>query len=217
MRYLIICSLVLIATSCMTVNKAKKVLDNNPQEAAGYCAAKFPVKEGVDSIVTNPDPHIIRNAIDSAVHIQDSICNDYANAMNDLLAEQQKLINAKDSTWTPMVANASEKVFKLRIDSLKKDYQNKVQKESQRLADAVPAKQITVTKTVENTAKVEYYRIESEKQAQLAKDYQVKFSKWKKIALISFGIIAVLIIIIFRRPILGLIGRLSGIALIPPI
>ena len=39
--------LLALLTSCSSINKARKTLDNNPQEAARYCADKFPVRDSV--------------------------------------------------------------------------------------------------------------------------------------------------------------------------
>jgi len=53
---MVVIMILLLFSSCSTVQKAKQTLNDNPRDAAEYCADKFPVKDSIvirDSITTD--------------------------------------------------------------------------------------------------------------------------------------------------------------------
>jgi PBP1b-binding outer membrane lipoprotein LpoB len=197
----------LFLSSCVSVRKAKAVLDDHPQEAADYCATRFPVKDSIVVTVIPPDTELIRKAIDSAVQVHDSLCSEYADEVNKLLLYKQEQLSE-------LQKNDLDK----KLDSLKRDYNTKVRKEAERLYQSLPPKEIKTVEYKENTAKVEFWRLEAEKQQKNFENQKAKSDRWKRIAIVFICITIILTLYTFRKPIIKVIQRVIGISFtIPPV
>lgn len=170
--------IIIILASCTTQRKAEKYFNSHVDKAAEYCANKFPVIPHVDSTTT----------IDST---------GFWDAFNALYLFADSLLQAGKDT------------VKIPVEITREVVREKIKRE---LAPCVE-KVVTVRERVIDSAR---QFILQDKIAGLDKlvrekenDIQIIDSKrdwWKKIAIWGLGINCLLLVWIFRKPIIRLIG-----------
>lgn len=70
-----VCMAVAFLHSCVSVNKAKKVMDRNVWDAAEYCASKFPTVDSVIEIVTVTKYDTVYTEADTLIFIDTVVLN----------------------------------------------------------------------------------------------------------------------------------------------
>lgn len=180
----ITCSMLL--QSCMTADKATGYLSAHPKLAAGYCAAQYPVKETMTFIPT-VDSSSWLSTVAGLTNYSDSLLNQ---------------VGKKDSLWRDVMLHFNQlsmqgywdkakiDVLQAQIDGLKPVDKVALRRsiEAEIRSQVKPCHDTTITKTVVDNAKVEYYRLSLVDEQNKSKSEQAAKDKWKKIALISLGV-----------------------------
>ena len=184
--YIILGSFWIALFSCSTPKRLNKVMNKLPEAAAKECAARFPIKETIDTVIV----------VDSATLQAYEMEFVYLYSMLDSLLGHQ----VSDSVKREIVTVFQEK----KVPVIKYKYITRTVENTAKYQVLIDSCQ---NLTSQNMAKID--KISKEKELYLTQyiNEKAKAEKYKKQRNINFWWIVLLLVFIFRKPILKIITK----------
>lgn len=161
--------LILYLTGCVSARKATSYFDSHKDTAAGYCATRYPVKTDSTATVTT-DSTGYKKTVNKLMTYSDSLLNVVSNKNSaiDQVNDMLSFAKSKNEYSEQLIDSLQAKmagIQKTDTAALRKSIYDQVR------STVNPCHDTTITKTVENTARVAEETARADKYQTTADEY----------------------------------------------